>query len=84
METEVLRLIVQGWTNRRIAEKLKYSEATVKLHVQRILAKLGVKGRKEAAGRAVEIGLMPPTKRDGATGYDPPQERRGAEGPENG
>ena len=59
-EMEVLGLIVEGRTNRRIAEELNYSEAIVKLHVQGILAKLGVDRRTRAAERAVEIGLVPP------------------------
>lgn len=59
-EMEVLGLIVEGRTNWQIASELNYSEATVKLHVGRILAKLGVDKRTRAAERAVEIGLLPP------------------------
>ncbi len=59
-EMEVLGLIVRQRTNQQIASELNYSEATVKLHVQGILAKLGVDRRTKAARRAVEIGLVPP------------------------
>lgn len=61
-EAEVLRFVAEGWTNRRIAEKLAYSEAMVKVHVRRVLVKLGVRGRDEAAHRAVEIGLISPPR----------------------
>jgi DNA-binding NarL/FixJ family response regulator len=56
-ETVVLRLVAQGWTNREIAAELQLSTGTVKVHVERILAKLGVSHRTQAAVRAVEMGL---------------------------
>ncbi len=56
-ELEVLRLLPQGLTNRQIADRLYISVGTVKLHVERILAKLGVADRTQAAARAVELGL---------------------------
>jgi len=56
-ELVVLRLVAQGWTNREIAAELKLSAGTVKVHVERILAKLGVAHRTQAAVRAVEMGL---------------------------
>ncbi|HSG16727.1 MAG TPA: LuxR C-terminal-related transcriptional regulator [Anaerolineae bacterium] len=56
-ETEVLGLIVQGQTNPQIAEALVISESTVKSHVTKILAKLGVARRTEAALLARELGL---------------------------
>lgn len=59
-ETEVLVLVAERRTNGEIAGALNYSVGTVKLHVGRIIAKLGVKNRAQAAERAVEIGLMPP------------------------
>jgi DNA-binding NarL/FixJ family response regulator len=52
-------LIAEGLTNRSIAERLFISEATVKVHVQRIFEKLGVRSRTEAALRAraeLELG----------------------------
>jgi DNA-binding NarL/FixJ family response regulator len=56
-ELVVLRLVAQGWTNREIAGELHLSAGTVKVHVERILAKLGVAHRTQAAVRAVEMGL---------------------------
>lgn len=56
-ETEVLNLILQGKTNPQIAEALIISESTVKSHVTRVLAKLGVSRRTEAALLARELGL---------------------------
>jgi len=56
-ERDVLRYVAQGWTNREIARQLNLSAGTVKVHVERILAKLGVAHRTQAAVRAVEMGL---------------------------
>jgi DNA-binding CsgD family transcriptional regulator len=54
-EEEVLGLIGQGLTNRQIATALYISEATAKVHVRHLLAKLNVRTRTEAALRAVDI-----------------------------
>jgi DNA-binding NarL/FixJ family response regulator len=59
-ELEVLRLLVQGKTNQEIAEDLLISRATAKVHVQHIIAKLGVSDRTQAIVRAFEVGLMRP------------------------
>lgn len=56
-EAEVLGLIIQGKTNPEIAEALVISESTVKSHVTKILAKLGVSRRTEAALLARELGF---------------------------
>ncbi len=56
-ETEVLKLLAQGWTNLQIAEDLAISRGTVKIHVQNIIGKLGVSDRTQAAVRAIELGL---------------------------
>src|SRR5829696_6120220 len=55
---EVLQHVVEGHTNRVIAEKLSLSIGTVKIHVEHIIAKLGVSDRTQAAVRAVESGLL--------------------------
>jgi DNA-binding NarL/FixJ family response regulator len=57
-EREVLQLLTQGQTNREIAQKLTVSVSTVKIHVEHILAKLGVSDRTQAAVRAIELGLL--------------------------
>jgi DNA-binding NarL/FixJ family response regulator len=57
-ELEVLRLIAAGATNREIAEKLYWSEVTVKRKVQDILEKLGVANRPQAVAEAARRGLL--------------------------
>ena len=60
-EMKVLRQIVAGKTNPQISENLCHSLGTIKRCVQLILTKLGATCRKEAADRAVEIGLVSPS-----------------------
>ncbi len=57
-ELEVLRLVAQGKTNRAISEQLIITPGTVKLHVEHIIAKLGVSDRTQAAVRAIQLGLL--------------------------
>ncbi|MEI7768406.1 MAG: response regulator transcription factor [Chloroflexales bacterium] len=57
-ELEVLRRVAQGKTNREIAEQLIIAPGTVKLHVEHIIAKLGVSDRTQAAVLAIQIGLL--------------------------
>ncbi|GAA5157625.1 MULTISPECIES: response regulator transcription factor [Amycolatopsis] len=59
-EREVLVLIGKGLSNVEIAEKLFLSEATVKTHVGRILAKLGLRDRVQAVVLTYETGLIRP------------------------
>jgi DNA-binding NarL/FixJ family response regulator len=56
-EAEVLRLLAQGRTNPQIARTVLASVSTVKIHVQNIIAKLGVSDRTQAAVRAIALGL---------------------------
>jgi DNA-binding NarL/FixJ family response regulator len=56
-ELEVLKLLAGGLTNIEIAESLTVSETTVKTHVGRVLAKLGLHNRVQAAVLAYETGL---------------------------
>ena len=57
-ETEVLRLLAQGQSNKEIAHHLHIVEDTVKVHVKHILAKLGVQSRTQAVLHAMRLGLV--------------------------
>jgi DNA-binding NarL/FixJ family response regulator len=58
-ETEILRLLARGQSNKEIARSLSIGETTVKSHVSSILTKLGVASRTQAALYAVQVGLAP-------------------------
>ncbi len=57
-ETEVLRLLAEGDSNREIAERLDISEHTIKFHIRSILGKLGASTRTEAVTRGIRSGLI--------------------------
>ena len=61
-ELEVLRHLAEGETNRQIAEELRLSLSTVKRHLERIISKLEVSDRTQAAVKAVELGLIDPDR----------------------
>jgi DNA-binding NarL/FixJ family response regulator len=58
-ETDVIRLLAQGASNKEIARCLSLGEKTIKTHVSNILSKLGVQSRTQAALLAVQLGLFP-------------------------
>ena len=61
-ELDVLRLLAEGRNNREIGEALYMSPKTASVHVSRILSKLGVKTRTEAAAAAHRLGLLDPLR----------------------
>jgi DNA-binding NarL/FixJ family response regulator len=57
-EREVLRLLVDGASNKGIAQRLTLSENTVKAHISHIFDKLGVQSRAEAVAAALQRGIV--------------------------
>ncbi len=57
-ETEILRLMAGGYSNKEIANALDVAEGTVKNHVSSVLSKLGVRDRTRAVLKAVDLGLL--------------------------
>ena len=57
-ETEILRLMAGGYSNKEIASALNVAEGTVKNHVSNILSKMGVRDRTRAVLKAFEGGLI--------------------------
>ncbi|WP_438872412.1 response regulator transcription factor [Paractinoplanes maris] len=59
-ETEILRLVGTGRTDAAIAQTLVVSEATVKTHLTRLMAKLALSSRAQVVVTAYETGLITP------------------------
>ena len=57
-ETQILRMIAGGYSNREIAEALSVAEGTVKNHISNLLAKLGVRDRTRAVLLGIELGVI--------------------------
>ena len=57
-ETELLRVLSGGYSNKEIANSLRVAEGTVKNHVSNILSKLGVRDRTRAVLKALEMGIV--------------------------
>jgi len=57
-ETEILRLMASGFSNKEIASSLEVAEGTVKNHVSSILSKMGVRDRTRAVLKAFELGII--------------------------
>ena len=57
-ETEILRLMAGGYSNKEIASALHVAEGTVKNHVSNVLSKMGVRDRTRAVLKALEAGLL--------------------------
>ncbi|MEV0634090.1 response regulator transcription factor [Streptomyces sp. NPDC050619] len=68
-EYEILVAIGQGWSNREMAERLFVAESTVKTHVGRVLAKVGVRDRIQAVILAYDLGIARP---NAGSGHDQP------------
>lgn len=70
-ELEVLLLVAEGLSNRQIAEHLCLSEGTVKVHVSRVIAKLGLERRTELVRYAISKGLTLLDELTESKGYHP-------------
>ena len=57
-EREILRFVAAGMANRDIAQAVHLSEATIKWHLHKLFAKLGVRSRTQAVLRGMELGLL--------------------------
>lgn len=61
-ETEILRLVLVGWTNKAIAGSMCLSEKTVEFHLDKIYTKIGMRTRMLAGMWAMQQGLHSKTR----------------------
>ena len=61
-EIDILKLLIQGMTNRQIAQELFITESTVKWYNQQIYSKLGVRSRTQAVARVRDLNLFGQSK----------------------
>ena len=57
-ETNIVKLLAGGYSNREIADLLNITEGTVKNHISSLLSKLGVRDRTRAVLKAIDLGLI--------------------------
>ncbi len=68
-EVEVIRMVTEGRTDREMGDALGVSERTIRYHLTGVFNKLGVSSRPEAVARAMEHGLLRPSKGRGEVGH---------------
>ncbi|MBZ9640906.1 response regulator transcription factor [Streptomyces sp. PSKA30] len=57
-EIDIVRLLAEGWTTQQIAEKLSYSERTIKNAIHGLLTRLGLRNRAHAVGYGARLGIL--------------------------
>lgn len=67
-EIETVRLVAQGWSNKRVAEEMVLSIRTVENHLRNIYHKLGLTDRTQLIRYAIQRGLLPPPRKVSTAG----------------
>ena len=75
-ELEILALVAEGLTNKKIGERLFISEETVKTHLIHIRYRLGAKNRAHAVSRAIEEGWLTVPSQESSSSPSPPSPRK--------